>query len=77
MGNGQTILGLQMASKAPIIIHIVELGKSHVLLLTGRNFVRNNNGTGDIGNGKKRKVLCNGTHRGSKFALIRKDADLL
>jgi len=38
--------------------------------------VRMNNGTGDKGNGKKRMAFCNGMHRGSKFALFRKGADL-
>lgn len=38
--------------------------------------MRNNNGIGDAGSGKKRMVLCNGIHRGSRFALVRKDADL-
>jgi hypothetical protein len=44
--------------------------------LKGRNFVRNNNGTVDKGNGKKQMAFCNGMHRGSKFALVRKDANL-
>ncbi|WP_321417537.1 hypothetical protein [uncultured Methanomethylovorans sp.] len=47
--------GLQMTSNVFTIIHDMELGKSHVLPVTGRNFARNNNGTGDIGNGKKSK----------------------
>jgi hypothetical protein len=68
--------GLQMTSNVFTIIHDMELGKSHVLPVTGRNFARNNNGTGDIGNGKKQMASCNEMHRGSKFALIRKDADL-
>ncbi|WP_342305373.1 group II intron reverse transcriptase/maturase [Methanolobus sp. ZRKC5] len=38
--------------------------------------MRNNNGTGDIGSGKKRMTSCNWMYRGSKFALVRKDADL-
>jgi hypothetical protein len=42
-----------MASKAYIIIHDAELGKSHVPPTLGRNFVRNNNSTGDRGDGKK------------------------
>ncbi len=42
----------------------------------GRDFVRKNNGIEDKGNGKKRMAICNGMHRGSKFALVRKDADL-
>lgn len=65
-----------MASKVLTIILVIELGKSHVLPLMGRNFVRRNNGTEDTGNGKKRMAVCNGMHRGSKFALFRKGADL-
>jgi len=38
--------------------------------------VRMNKGTGDKGNGKKQMAICNGMHRGSKFALSRKGADL-
>ncbi len=29
------------------------------------------------GESKKQMILCNAVYRGSKFALIRKDADLL
>ena len=36
-----------------------------------------NDGIVDRGNGRKRMTICNELYRGSKFALIRKDADLL
>jgi len=35
-----------------------------------------NNGIVDKGNGRKRMTICNKLYRGSKFALIRKYADL-
>ncbi|MRG77288.1 MAG: hypothetical protein C5S33_05945 [ANME-2 cluster archaeon] len=43
----------------------------------GRNSARNNDGVEGIGESKKRMTFCNEMYRGSKFALIRKDADLL
>jgi len=43
----------------------------------GRSPVRDNKGTEGIGFSKKRMPICNGLDRGSNFALIRKDADLL
>ena len=43
----------------------------------GRNSVRNNDGVEGRGESKKRMTICNELNRGSKFALIRKDADLL
>jgi len=43
----------------------------------GRNSVKSNNGAEGRGKGKKRMTVCNELYRGSKFALIRKDADLL
>jgi hypothetical protein len=74
--NGHTIFGLQVASKVFKIICDVELGKPFALQ-TGRNSVKSNNGAEGIGESKKQMVLCNAVYRGSKFALIRKDADLL
>ena len=70
-------LGLQMASKEFIIIHDVELGKPFVLQETGRNSAKSNNGTEGRGESKKRMTISNKLYRGSKFALIRKDANLL
>jgi len=75
----QNVPGLQITPKMVILSINSELGKSHVLpqlkKKKGRNFVRNNNGTGDKGTGKKRMAFCNGMHRGSEFALSRKGAD--
>ncbi|MHC1624178.1 MAG: hypothetical protein ACXQTR_06285 [Candidatus Methanospirareceae archaeon] len=77
MGNEQTILGLQMASKAFVIICDVELGKPYMLLAKlGRNPARENDGIDGIGIDKKRMTSCNGVYRGSKFVLTRKSADL-
>ncbi len=70
-------LGLQMASKAFIIIHDVELGKPFVLQETGRNSEKSNNGTEGRGESKKQMTICNELYRGSVYALIRKDANLL
>jgi len=69
--------GLQMASKAFIIFHDVELGKPFVLQETGRNSVKSNNGTEGRGESKKQMTICNELYRGSEFALVRKEADLL
>nr|QNO50077.1 hypothetical protein NEPELPOK_00028 [Methanosarcinales archaeon ANME-2c ERB4] len=50
MGNEQTILGLQMASKAFVIICDVELGKPYMLLeKLGRDPARANDGIGGRG----------------------------
>ena len=77
MGNEQTIPGLQMASKAFVIICDVELGKPYMLLAKlGRNPARENDGIDGRGIDKKRMTSCNGVYRGSKFALTRKSADL-
>ena len=69
--------GLQMASKAFIIIHDVELGKPFVLQETGRNSAKSNNGTEGRGESKKRMTIGNKLYRGSIYALLRKEADLL
>jgi len=69
--------GLQMASKAFIIIHDVELGKPFVLQETGRNSAKSNNGTEGRGESKKRITIGNELYRGSIYALLRKEADLL
>jgi hypothetical protein len=77
MGDGQTVLGLNMASKAFIIICGVELGKPYMLPeLLGRDSVRANDGIEGRGTGKKQMASCNEAYRGSKFALTRKGADL-
>ena len=65
-----------MASKVSKIMHDVELGKPN-MLPQGRNFARGNNGILGIGEGKKRMTIGNKLYRGSRLALIRKDADLL
>jgi len=43
----------------------------------GRNSARSNNGIRGRGESKKRMTIINKLYRGSKFALIRKDANLL
>ena len=72
--NGHTIFGLQVASKVFEIICDVKLGKPYALQETGRNSVKSNNGAEGRGESKKRMTVCNELYRGSKFALIRKDA---
>ncbi len=69
--------GLQMASKAFIIIHDVELGKPFVLQETGRNFAKSNNGAEGRGKSKKQMTIGNKLYRGSEFTSVRKEADLL
>ena len=66
-----------MASKAFIIIQDVELGKPFVLQETGRNSAKSNNGTEGRGESKKQMTVCNKLYRGSEFASVRKEADLL
>jgi len=75
--NGQTIFGLQVASKVFKIICDVGLGKPYALQETGRNFAKSNNGAEGRGESKKRMTIGNKLYRGLKFASIRKDADLL
>ncbi|GFO96578.1 putative uncharacterized protein [groundwater metagenome] len=75
--NGHTIFGLQVASKVFEIICDVKLGKPYALQETGRNSAKSNNGAEGRGESKKQMTVCNELYRGSKFALIRKDADLL
>jgi hypothetical protein len=75
--NGQTIFGLQVASKVFKNICDVGLGKPYALQETGRNFAKSNNGAQGRGESKKRMTIGNKLYRGSKFALIRKDANLL
>ncbi len=53
-----------------------ELGKPY-MLQKGRCSARNSNGIEGRGESKKRTTICNELYNGSKFALIRKDADLL
>ncbi len=77
IGNGQMVSGLQMASKVFIIICDVELGKPYMFLeYSGSDPVRANDGIEGRGFGKKRMLICNGSNRGSKFALTRNGADL-
>jgi len=73
--NGHTIFGLQVASKVFGIICDAELGKPYALQKTGRNSAKSNNGAEGRGKSKKRMTVCNELYRGSRFALIRKDAD--
>ena len=76
MENGQTILGSQTASnsfKLFMIWNLVNPICSH----TGRNSARSNNGIQGRGESKKRMSNYNDLNKGSKFALIQKDADLL
>jgi len=75
--NGQTIFGLQVASKVFGIICGAELGKPFALRETGRNSAKSNNGAQGRGESKKRMTIGNKLYRGSIFALIRKDANLL
>jgi hypothetical protein len=75
--NGHTIFGLQVASKVFGIICDVKLGKPCALQETGRNSAKSNNGAEGRGESKKQMTVCNELYRGSRFALIRKDADLL
>nr|QNO48128.1 hypothetical protein LLFDKFJJ_00012 [Methanosarcinales archaeon ANME-2c ERB4] len=77
VGNGQTVSGLQMASKAFISICDVELGKPNMLPENpGSDPVRVNDGIVGRGIDKKRMTSCNEMYRGSKFASTRKGADL-
>ncbi|KAF5437433.1 hypothetical protein C5S35_04075 [Candidatus Methanophagaceae archaeon] len=77
MRGGQRIPGLEMASKAFIVICDVELGKPHMLPESpGRDPVRANDGIVGRGTGKKRMTPCNEAYMGSKSALTRKGADL-
>jgi len=75
--NGQMIFGLQVASKVFGNICDTELGKPYALQETGRNSAKSNNGAEGRGKSKKQMTVCNELYRGSRFALIRKDADLL
>ena len=77
IGNGHMIFGLQVASKVFGIICDVKLGKPYALQETGRNSAKSNNGAEGRGESKKQTIVCNALYRGSKFASIRKDADLL
>ena len=66
-----------MAPRESIIIHDTELDKPYMFPLMGRNSARNESDKEGIGFSKKRMPICNGLDRGSNFASIRKDADLL
>ncbi len=76
IGNGQMILGLQMASKA--LRNYSRYGTwVHPMssqLYMSRKLARDDEGSEGIGNGKKRMSVCNGMYRGSKFASTRKGA---
>jgi len=65
-----------VASKVFKIIYGVELGKPYAFP-QGRNLAIDNNDAEGRGKSKKQMSICNELNRGSKFALIRKDADLL
>jgi hypothetical protein len=56
----------------------VELGKPFDLpIFLGRKSAKINNGTEGRGESKKRMTIGNKLYRGSEFASVRKDADLL
>ncbi len=75
--SGQTVSGLQMASKVFIIICDVELGKPNMLPdKPGIDPVRAIDGIVGRGIDKKRMTSCNEVYRGSNFALTRNGADL-
>jgi hypothetical protein len=77
IGNGQTVSGLQMASKAFMIICDIELGKPNMPPKnSGRDSVRANDGIVGKGIDKKQMTSCNEMYKGSKFALTRNGADL-
>ena len=58
-------------------MHYVERGNPYALLFhKGIDLARGRNGAEGIRGNKKRMAHCNGEHRGSKFALARKGADL-
>ena len=77
VGNGQTVSGLQMASKVFTIICDVELGKPNMLPENpGRDPVRANDGIVGKGIDKKQMASCNEMYRGLKFTLTRNGADL-
>jgi len=65
-----------VASKVFKIIYDVELGKPYAFL-QGRNLAIDNDDAEGRGRSKKQMSICNELNRGSKFALILKDADLL
>jgi len=77
IGNEQAVSGLQMASKAFTNICDVELGKPNMLPENlGRDPVRANNGIVGKGIDKKQMSICNGSNKGSKFALTGNGANL-
>jgi hypothetical protein len=77
IGNGQTVSGLQMASKVFTIICDVELGKPNMLPENpGRDPVRANDGIVGKGIDKKQMASCNEMYRGLKLTLTRNGADL-
>ncbi len=65
IGIGQTISGLEMASKVFTIIYDVELGKPYTLLFKGRNSAKSNNSVEGRGYGKKQRSVCNRLNRGT------------
>jgi hypothetical protein len=73
--DGLSISGLWMAPKATTIIHDMETVKPHMFPFLGRNLVKGINNIGGKGYGKKRMAARNKLHRGTKSALIRKNAD--
>lgn len=75
--NGQTVSGLQMASKVFTIICDVELGKPNMLPgKPGIDPVRVIDSIVGKGIDKKRMAACNKLYRGSNFASTRNGADL-
>ncbi len=77
IGNGQMILGPKMAPKVLKLFIVYNLISPMRSQCMGKNSARNNEGAEGIGESKKQTIVCNALYKGSKFALIRKDADLL
>jgi hypothetical protein len=74
MGNGQWFSAYRWLLKHSQLFMIYNL-VNPLCSRMGRNFARSNiKGRGES---KKQTILCNAVYRGSKHALIRKDADLL
>ncbi len=63
--NGHLIFGLEVAPKASIIIHSMELGKPVAPPYLGSSSVKSNDNAEGRGYGKKQMVACNKLHRGA------------
>jgi len=76
MGNGQWFSAHRWLLRHSRLFKIYNL-VNPLCSRMGRNFARSNNDIKGRGESKKQTMLCNAVYRGSKHALIRKDADLL